>query len=337
MEVANASTCPPTIYCEMTVPALELVVRISICKLRSLRNSLQPISAVPMSRFCTKPGPIPIGSQSLIGSNHTPTDTGSSFQARPRGPQHSPGNRLLKSLMITQLARKARSLLLSQHMTPKNGEKPPPPETPSPTPSTPPPPPEMPPASGITTVVSEMEQETFTIATNTQISEPIAELDRHTDLDRKRHSSSDTETDPLPLKRQCSRDFSGQSVTSPDCSPSESSFTQSGAFHSVTFQTSNYPDAQFTSCESRNLDSDSPSVLPLIQRLSPDQTSRFASIKNTPMVVGSRTTENSSAYHYNTPAVVNICDKIVYPTPPSRSVSMVPPPPLTCRLVWSVI
>ncbi|KAA3676073.1 uncharacterized protein DEA37_0006107 [Paragonimus westermani] len=93
---------------DMTTPALECILRMSIRKLQILRSRLQPASEVSLLRQASAATTTDSRSNPIARSRRSVTTRGLSF-----GSQTS-NNLLLRSLIITRIGKKARSILLHQ-------------------------------------------------------------------------------------------------------------------------------------------------------------------------------------------------------------------------------
>ncbi|TGZ55010.1 hypothetical protein CRM22_010509 [Opisthorchis felineus] len=103
--------CFDPLWLDMSPTALELILRISISKLQILRNSMQPTAELTVLRMTSYSG------KSVVAENSKPVNK-EPVRARPR--QRTASNGLFRSLMITIIGRKARSVLVHEQMRNKN-------------------------------------------------------------------------------------------------------------------------------------------------------------------------------------------------------------------------
>ncbi|KAA0199118.1 hypothetical protein FBUS_06238 [Fasciolopsis buskii] len=178
---------------DVSQSTLETVFRISIGKLRVLHNLSQSSVITPVFRV-----------SQTNGSNNTSSTSVSPQRSatllRPTHANVSTANRLLRSLLITRIARKARSqLLLQQCATPSHREN-----NCSSTDSSSDPP--------LTTQSSSQ----FTESPTSQSPSLLVEESAHsqTEPNRKRHSAPSFDiVDHIPTKQRCERSEEIQSIS----------------------------------------------------------------------------------------------------------------------------
>ncbi|KAG5451465.1 hypothetical protein CSKR_107618 [Clonorchis sinensis] len=105
------------LWIDMSPTALELILRISISKLQILRNSMQPTAELTVLRM-TSYGEKPVVAENSKHDVHQSKLNKEPVRARLR--QRTVSNGLFRSLMITIIGRKARSVLVHEQMRNKS-------------------------------------------------------------------------------------------------------------------------------------------------------------------------------------------------------------------------